>query len=66
MRVAGVFRTWGRNVTEYRVAESSNPGLVSGRIDPKDVEGLINAIAADGGEFVALTAQGVSAYRSPS
>jgi hypothetical protein len=44
--------------TEYRVTELSNPGLVSGRIDPKDVEGLINAIAADGWEFVALTAQG--------
>ncbi|HEY2394721.1 MAG TPA: DUF4177 domain-containing protein [Rudaea sp.] len=43
--------------TEYRVAELSNPGFISGRIDPKDVEKLINEIAADGWEFAALISQ---------
>ncbi len=43
--------------TEYRVAELSNPSFTSGRIDPKDVEKLINQIAADGWELVALTSQ---------
>ncbi|HXR63023.1 MAG TPA: DUF4177 domain-containing protein [Rudaea sp.] len=43
--------------TEYRVAELSDPSFIAGRIDPKDVEKLINEIAADGWEFVALTSQ---------
>lgn len=42
---------------EYKVAELSTPGFLTGRIDPKDVETLINEIAALGWEFVALTSQ---------
>jgi len=42
---------------EYKVAELSTPRFWTGRIDPKDVEKLINEIASLGWEFVALTSQ---------
>jgi hypothetical protein len=41
---------------EYKIAELGNPGW-SGKIDSKEVEKLINEIAALGWEFVSLTMQ---------
>lgn len=48
----------------YQVAQLANPRLLTGSIDPADVESLINRIAAEGWELVTMTSQhgvGVSA-----
>jgi hypothetical protein len=43
---------------EYKVAELYRNNFFTGRVDAKDVERLINEIAALGWEFVSLTSQG--------
>ena len=48
---------------EYKVAQISNPHFWTGRVDPKDVETLINEVAKLGWEFVALTSQSGFAVR---
>lgn len=42
---------------QYKVAQLANPRLLTGRIDPADVESLINRIAAEGWELVTMTGQ---------
>lgn len=41
----------------YKVAQLANPRLLTGRVDPADVESLINRIAAEGWELVTMTSQ---------